>query len=107
MADNQDSLFTIWAPRIIIGFCVVLLIYFTQRTYRFSGVYDETFLDPANLNLVRGPWAKFEYYKRGELGYVGTPLFSATDEIETGTETVDDLSASIPSEATATTDSAS
>jgi hypothetical protein len=91
--STEDNFFSIWLPRIIIGVCVVLLIYFTQRTYRFSGKFDETFNAPENLNLVRGPWAKNEYYKRGELGYVGKPLFedseavgSATGEVEMPTE---------------------
>lgn len=106
VAEEQESLFSIWVPRVTIGFCVILLIYFTQRTYRFSGAYDETFLDPANLNLVRGPWAKEMYYKRGDLGYEGESLFSATAEVEASTEAIE-VPPAPPSEATDTLESAS
>ncbi len=78
--STEDSFVFIWLPRIIIGVCVVLLIYFTQRTYRFKGTFDESFNAPENLNLVRGPWANEEYYKRGEPGYVGKPLFEDPSE---------------------------
>ena len=98
---SGDSSFSVWAPRIIIGVCIVLLVYFTQRTYRFKGTYDETFLAPENLNLVRGPWAKEEYYKRGEMGYVGKPLFEATGEITAPTETLH-LPEKLPEPATTT-----
>lgn len=69
--------YNIWAPRILIGFALVLLVYFTQRTYRFKGTLDDTFLAPENLNLVRGPLAKDEYYRRGMPDYQGKPLFEA------------------------------
>jgi hypothetical protein len=90
VSTGPESPYALWAPRIILGVCIVLLVYFTQRTYRFRGNYDETFLAPSNLNLVRGPLAKEEYYKRGELGYVGAPLFEeASGEISEPTEELD------------------
>lgn len=84
--STEDNFFSTWLPRIIIGICVVLLIYFTQRTYRFKGTYDDSFLAPENLNLIRGPFAQKEYYKRGELGYVGKPLFEDPEEVDSATE---------------------
>lgn len=84
--STEDNFFSIWLPRIIIGVCVVLLIYFTQRTYRFKGTYDDSFLAPENLNLVRGPWAEREYYKRGELGYTGKPLFEDPEEVQSASD---------------------
>lgn len=101
--SQEDNFFSIWLPRIIIGLCVVLLVYFTQRTYRFKGTYDDSFLAPENLNLVRGPWANKEYYKRGELGYTGKPLFEDS-EVSGATETATSeiaIPAQVPQAATA------
>jgi len=95
----EDSFIGIWLPRIIIGVCVVLLIYFTQRTYRFTGTYDDSFLALENLNRVRGPWAEKEYYKRGELGYLGKPLFEETEAVEAATEELA-VPAEVPESAT-------
>ncbi len=82
MPAAQRKLLGYWMPRVLIGISVVLLVYFVQRTFRFSGRYGESFLDPNNLGLVRGPLAKEEYYRRGEPDYVGKPLFDVTDELE-------------------------
>ncbi|NUN94893.1 MAG: hypothetical protein HUU16_01855 [Candidatus Omnitrophica bacterium] len=86
MSPAQRKLLGYWVPRVLLGISVALLVYFVQRTFRFSGRYDETFLDPNNLGLVRGPLAKEEYYRRGEPDYVGKPLFDATAELETEPE---------------------
>lgn len=73
--DDPIRTFMIWGPRILIGISIVLLVYFTQRTYRFSGLFDDTFLAEDNLNLVRGPFAPKEYYERGLLDYKASSLF--------------------------------
>jgi len=82
-----------WIPRILIGVAILLLIYFTQVTHRFKGTYDESFLAPSNLELIRGPLAHEDYYRMGELDYKGKIPFaeelpldmrleSATSELE-------------------------
>jgi len=77
---------SLWVPRILIGISLVLLVYFTQRTYRFKGLFDETFLAEDNLELIRGPWAKKEYYERGLLDYKPKMFFE--EEKEPGQESV-------------------
>lgn len=78
MNGSSESTFpmSVWLPRILMGVSILLLIYFTQTTHRFRGTYDETFLDPANLALTRGPWAYEEYYRFGELDYAGRDPFA-------------------------------
>lgn len=71
--DSKDLLsqLNLWIPRVLIAIAVLLLVYFTQRTYRFKGLFDESFLAEENLELSRGPFAKKEFYERGEVDYQG------------------------------------
>ena len=78
--DDPIRLFLLWTPRVLVGISIVLLLYFTQRTYRFSGLFDDTFLAEENLNLIRGPLAKKEYYERGLLEYQASSLFPEEEE---------------------------
>jgi len=80
--DPQDNLLrklNLWVPRVLIGMSIVFLLYFTQRTYRFKGLWDDSFLAQDNLDLIRGPWAKKMYYERGLLDYEPKELFSEKD----------------------------
>jgi hypothetical protein len=82
--QNLIAQINLWGPRILIGLSILLLVYFTQRTYRFSGLFDETFLAEENLTLTRGPFAPKAYYERGEVDYQSKPLFEEEgDEIDT------------------------
>jgi hypothetical protein len=78
--DDPIRLFMIWTPRVLIGISIVLLIYLTQRTERFKGLLNDSFLAEENLNLVRGPFAKKEYYERGLLDYQASSLFPEEDK---------------------------
>ena len=64
-----------WLPKVLIGIAILLLIYFTQVTYRFKGTYDDSFLAEDNLGLIRGPLANSDYYRMGELDYRGKDPF--------------------------------
>jgi len=89
--SSPVSAFTLWVPRIVIAISIVFLIYLTYQTYTFSGYYDETFLDQANMEKIRGPWAKKMYYERGDLDYQGKPLFtSEKGEEEIAAEAIDE-----------------
>jgi len=68
----------VWIPRALIALAVLLLIYFTQVSYRFKGTYDETFLAEENLSLIRGPLAHEDYYRMGQLDYEGADPFEDT-----------------------------
>ena len=57
---NDSFPLSVWIPRALIGLSIVLLIYFTWITHLFKGTYDESFLAPENLGLVRGPLANEE-----------------------------------------------
>lgn len=98
------DLLELWIPRALIGLSIVLLVYFTQRAYRFKGTYDDSFLDLNNLNLVRGPLATEEYYKRGLPDYHGSPLFSATGEADISIP-AEGLAEELPQSATTTNSS--
>ena len=79
---NLRHQLNVWVPRILIGISILLLAYFTQRTDKFKGIFDDSFLDPANLALTRGPFAKKWYYERGEVDYQGKPLFEDEEEAQ-------------------------
>jgi hypothetical protein len=96
---GNRHLVDIWIPRVVIAFCILLLIYFTQRAYRFKGQFDDTFLAPENLNLVRGPLAQEDYYSRGLTDYKGKPLFSAESPASVEDATLEQT-APIPQNAT-------
>ena len=77
-AQGKSLPLSVLIPRVLIGVAVVLLVYFTQVTYRFKGTYGDTFLAKENLEMIRGPLADKEYYRMGQLDYQGKDPFEDT-----------------------------
>ena len=74
-AEQSNSSIALWIPRVLIALSVLLLIYFTQVSYRFKGTYDDSFLAEENMSLIRGPLAHEDYYRMGQLDYKGADPF--------------------------------
>lgn len=88
--DNQSvtkpepGSFSVWGPRVLITLSTIIAVFLMIRVERFDGKWDDTFLAEENLQLIRGPLAKREYYEKGLPDYQSKSLFGDEDQTVVG-----------------------